>query len=235
MPKQDARYGYHPWIALISLVGAGFILLAYVLWSAYQDVWAEARSVASSQAELLEARFDATLRRVESTLDDMAVRVPAEAFRPGSVERFRPAIEAELERARHAFPEVFGFRIIDADGGLLYRSGGGEYANLADRAYFRMLKDNGAAGLVFSEVISSRITGRPTLAAARAIRSADGRFIGVVSAAIDLAYFEALFKSVRLGESGALVIRRSDLQTLVVRHPPAPDEVNRALDGAHPG
>ena len=84
MPKQDARYGYHPWIALISLVGAGFILLAYVLWSAYQDVWAEARSVASSQAELLEARFDATLRRVESTLDDMAVRVPAEAFRPGS-------------------------------------------------------------------------------------------------------------------------------------------------------
>lgn len=41
MPKQDARYGYHPWIALISLVGAGFILLAYVLWSAYQDVWAE--------------------------------------------------------------------------------------------------------------------------------------------------------------------------------------------------
>ena len=234
MPKQDARYGYHPWIALISLVGAGFILLAYVLWSAYQDVWAEARSVASSQAELLEARFDATLRRVESTLDDMAVRVPAEAFRPGSVERFRPAIEAELERARHAFPEVFGFRIIDADGGLLYRSGGGEYANLADRAYFRMLKDNGAAGLVFSEVISSRITGRSTLAAARAIRSADGRFIGVVSAAIDLAYFEALFKSVRLGESGALVIRRSDLQTLVVRHPPAPDEVNRALDGAHP-
>jgi hypothetical protein len=130
MPKQDARYGYHPWIALISLVGAGFILLAYVLWSAYQDVWAEARSVASSQAELLEARFDATLRRVESTLDDMAVRVPAEAFRPGSVERFRPAIEAELERARHAFPEVFGFRIIDADGWLLYRSGGGRSEHL---------------------------------------------------------------------------------------------------------
>ena len=234
MPKQDGRYGYHLWIALISLVGGGFILLAYVLWSAYQDVWSEARSVASGQAELLEARFDATLRRVEATLDDMAVRVPEDAFQAKSAERFRQMIEAELERARHVFPEVAGFRIIDADGVVLYRSGGGEYANLADRPYFREPKENVAAGLVFSEVITSRITGRPSLAAARAIRTADGRFIGLISAAIELSYFEALFKSVRLGELGALAIRRSDLHTLVVRHPPAPGEVNRALDATNP-
>ena len=234
MPKQDGRYGYHLWIALISLVGGGFILLAYVLWSAYLDVWSEARSVASGQAELLEARFDATLRRVEATLDDMAVRVPEDAFQAKSAERFRQMIEAELERARHVFPEVAGFRIIDADGVVLYRSGGGEYANLADRPYFREPKENIAAGLVFSEVITSRITGRPSLAAARAIRTADGRFIGVISAAIELSYFEALFKSVRLGELGALAIRRSDLHTLVVRHPPAPGEVNRALDATNP-
>lgn len=147
MPKQDARYGYHPWIALISLVGAGFILLAYVLWSAYQDVWAEARSVASSQAELLEARFDATLRRCRIDLDDMAAR-PCRGF--PARQRGAPGRRSRQNWSAPAMP--FPRSSVSASSmptGLLYRSGGGEYANLADRAYFRMLKDNGAAGLVF--------------------------------------------------------------------------------------
>ncbi len=234
MPEQNARYGYHLWIALISLVGGGFILLAYVLWSAYQDVWTEARSVASSQAELLEARFDATLRRVDATLVDMAERVPEEAFRVDAAKTFRPSIEKELEHSRYAFPEVAGFRIIAANGDVLYRSGGGEYVNLADRTYFRRPKENPELGIVFSEIIISRITGRPTLVAARAIRGPDGHFRGVISAAIELNYFEELFRSVRLGSLGALAIRRSDEHTLVVRHPPAPGEYNKPLAASHP-
>ena len=234
MPEQNSRYRYHLWIALISLVVGGFILLVYVLWSAYQDVWVEARSIASSQAELVEARFDATLRRVESTLDDLAARIPPEAYVANNAVRLRQPIEAELERSRHAFPEVAGFRVIDQAGDVLYRSGGGDYVNLADRSYFRTPKENTGVGIIFSEVIMSRITGRPTLVAARAVRTADGRFLGVMSAAIELSYFEALFKSVRLGEAGALAIRRSDLQTLVARHPPAPGEFNRPLDASHP-
>ena len=72
-----------------------------------------------------------------------------------------------------------------------------------------MPKEKADAGIVFSEVITSRITGRPTIVAAKAIRSADGRFLGVVSAAIELSYFEALFKAVRLGPGGALADRKS--------------------------
>lgn len=234
MPERIDRSGYHLWIALIFLVGGGFILLAYVLGSAYQDVWAEARSVASSHSELLEARFDSTLRRVEATLDEVAERVPGEALQAEASSRFRPRIEQELERFRHVFPEVAGFRVIDARGDVLYRSGGGEYANLADRSYFRMPKEKTDAGIVFSEVITSRITGRPTIVAAKAIRSADGRFLGVVSAAIELSYFEALFKAVRLGPGGALAIRRSDQHSLVVRYPSVPVANSQPLDVTHP-
>jgi diguanylate cyclase (GGDEF)-like protein/PAS domain S-box-containing protein len=233
-PGQNARYGYHLWIALISLAVGGFILLAYVLWSAYQDVWAEARSVASSQSELLEARFEATLRRIDATLDDMAERIPQEALQAEAAPRFRPAIEKDLERYQRVFPEVAGFRVIDVAGDVLYLSGGGDYPNLADRAYFTAPKEGKGEAIVFSEVIVSRITGRSTIAAARAVRSPDGRFLGVVSAAIELDYFEKLFKSVRLGASGALAVRRSDNHTLVVRQPPAPAEINRPLDPSHP-
>src|SRR5574343_81751 len=231
---QSSRYGYHLWIALICLVVSGFMLLAYVLWSAYHDVWADARSVADSQSELLEARFESTLRRIEATLDDVAERLPKESLVVEAMPHFRVDIEKELQRSQRVFPEVAGFRIIAADGNVLYRSGGGDYANLADRSYFRLPKERGGTDLVLSEVISSRITGRATIVAARGIRSADGEFMGVVSAAIELGYFEALFKSVRLGASGALVIRRSDTHTLVVRQPPVPSEINRPLDPSHP-
>lgn len=229
-----ARSGYHLWIALISLAFGGFILLAYVLWSASQDVWEDARSVASSQSELLEARLDATLRRIEATLDDMAERLPSDALNAENAPRFRSGIEKELTRYQRVFPEVAGFRVIDANGDVLYLSGGGGYVNLRDRSYFNAPKDLSGGAIVFSEVIASRITGRPTLVAARALRSDDGHFIGVVSAAIELDYFEQLFKSVRLGESGAVAIRRSDTHALVVRQPPAPTEINRSLEPAHP-
>lgn len=234
MSEPNARYGYRLWVALIALMVGGLFLLAYVLWSAYQDVWADARLVASSQAEMLDARFDATLRRVEATLDDLAVRIPVEAYGASGIDDFRGSIEGELERTRQAFPEVAGFRVVNAAGDLLYRSGDGGYTNIADRSYFRSLKENPAAGLVFSEVLVSRITGRPTLVAARAVRTHQGRFVGLISAAIELTYFEALFRSARVGASGALAIWHSDLHTLVVHHPPIPGELNQRLDPQHP-
>lgn len=234
MPEQNARSGYHLWFALISLVGGGFVLLAFVLWSAYQSVWSEARDVAISQSELIEARVDSTLRRVEATLEDLGARVPLDAYNVGDRARFRETVEADLERARHAFPEVAGFRVIDAQGDVLYRSGGGEYPNLADRSYFRESQRNPDAGIVFSEVITSRITGRPAIVAARPVRGAKGGFLGLVSTEIELEYLESLFRSVRLGENGAITVRRSDHHLLVVRYPPLAHELNQALNPDHP-
>ena len=231
---QRVRNGHRLWIALISLAVAGFLLLAYVLWSAYQDVWAEARLIANSQSGLLEARIEATLRRIDATLEDLSERLPKEVVTSAVAPRYRAEIEEDLERHRHVFPEVAGFRVVDAAGKVLYLSGGGDYADLSDRPYFQAARDDAGQTLHFSDVVTSRVTGRASLAAARAIRGANGKFIGVVSAAIELDYFEQLFAEVRLGRAGALVVRRSDTHTLVVRQPAAPAEINRKLEPTHP-
>lgn len=233
-PPNKPRYGRSLWIALISLVVGSGLLLAYVLWSAYHDAWTDARLVAANQAELVESRLDAALRRVEATLIDIAVDLPHDATVPDAVAAYRPVIEKALQRHQKDFPEIAGFRVIDPDGNVIYRSGEGDYVNLADRAYFRQAIAAQTRDLVFSEVLQSRMNGRSALVAALAIRAANGRAMGVVSAAIDLEHFEQLFKSVRLGNKGALAIRRSDDHSLVIHEPPLPDQVNRPLDANNP-
>jgi diguanylate cyclase (GGDEF)-like protein/PAS domain S-box-containing protein len=219
---------------MISMAVGGFILLAYVLSSDYQDVWADARLVASSQSELLEARFDAALRRIDVTLEELSGRVAKDSLKAEASSGARPAIESELERLQRVFPEIAGFRIIDSAGSVRYLSGGGEYVNLADRSYFEIPMHGKGEGIFFSEVLKSRITGRDTIVAARAIRSPDGRFLGLVSAAVELEHFQKLLDTAQLGASGAVAIRRSDSHALVLRHPPVPDKVNLPLDPSHP-
>jgi diguanylate cyclase (GGDEF)-like protein/PAS domain S-box-containing protein len=168
------------------------------------------------------------------TLAELAERVPKESLHAEAISRFRPAIEKELERMQGAFPEVAGFRVIDADGNVLYLSGGGKYVSLSDRSYFVAARNGKERAIIFSEVVKSRITGRDAFAAARAISDSGGRFLGVVSAAIELDHFEQLFSDTRLGTSGVVAIRRSDSHALVLRQPPVPAEINRPLDPSHP-
>ncbi len=233
-PEKAPRQGQQLWVALIALALSCFALLGYVLWSAHQETWSEARTTAVSHSELLEARFDATLRRVDADLASLIARVPSAALDRQEAPNFRAKLEAEMSLQAQSFPELAGFRVLDAAGNVLYIAGGGDYVNLEDRSYFRALRDNPGLKMAFSEVVKSRITGRDALAVARAIRAPDGRFLGIVSAAIELDYFSQLFRTVPLGQAGALVIRRTDDHRLLLREPAVPAEVNRPLLASHP-
>jgi hypothetical protein len=205
------------WALLFSLFVAGVVLFGYNLWSAQRELWDGAKTTAQMQVELIETHLDATLRRVDATLIDLIDRLPMDALEREVVAVHRQKLESDMQSYLHVFPEVAGFRVIDARGDVLYISGGGEYVNLLDRDYVKEVRSTKDDSIVFSDVVMSRITGRPTLVAARAIRSADGRFRGAVSAAIELTHFSQLFQSVRSGGKGVLVIRRRDNHVAVVR------------------
>ncbi|MER2538876.1 MAG: EAL domain-containing protein [Azonexus sp.] len=234
LSTNKTRKGLQLWFAVISLAMAGVVLLGFVLWSAYNETWQDAESTANAYAEILEVRLDTVLRRVDADLQTIIARLPPEALARGNVQSFREQIEKSLEQHRVAFPEVSGFRVIDAHGDVLYLAGGGEYVNLADRDYFTALRDGGVRGIFFSQVITSRITGRSVLVAARALRSQDGDFLGVVSAPLEISYFEQIFKLIRLGKDGALAVRRLDNHGLALRQPPAPAQANQVLPPTNP-
>jgi diguanylate cyclase (GGDEF)-like protein len=222
------------WLTLAALAFCGLLLLGFEIGSSYQESRADARKAVRSHAELFEARFEATLRRVDASLLTVSSRLPRDLLNEKNALRYRASIESDLSREGYAFPEVAGLRVISATGQTLYLAGGGEYANVSDLDYFKELKTQATDSLVISEVITSRVTGRFSIVLARPVLSEDGRFLGAVASPIELGFYEQLFNSTNLGKGGALAIRRSDTHQLVIRHPNVVAELNKPLVPEHP-
>jgi two-component system cell cycle sensor histidine kinase/response regulator CckA len=210
---------------IIALLAAGVLavvgLLAYQLWSSYREAIREAEIETRNYAAIFDARLDATLRRTDTDLQALARTVPVAALSRQAVPRYASELDAELDSRLNNFQELVGLRVFDANGELLYTSDRASSltVNIADRSYFRALRDKPQAGLVFSEVVISRITGRQSVIAARALRDRQGNFRGIVFAGIDVAHFQKLFQTLNLGARGVIAIHRSDDFTPVVRWP----------------
>ncbi len=91
---------------------------------------------------------------------------------------------------------------------------------MAGSDYFKVLKDAPNSGAYLSLPVQND-NGGWTVYLARRIDGPSKRFLGVVVAAIDLAYFENLYKTLGIGGHGAVSLWRSD-GMLLVRYPPLP-------------
>ena len=222
------------------LIGVGMLatllMTAYQLWSSYRDALVNAETTRRNLAWVLEGHLDATLRRTDTVLNALVRTVPQAAYRSQQAAAYRREINRELDLRLGNFPEVAALRVWSAAGDLLYTSGGmpSVAQNIAQRESFRTLKGDQAIQRVFSDVVTSQISGQRGFVVAYAVRDAGGEFLGVVGALIDLGYFESVFKSLSLGEGGIVAIRRTDDFKLVMRWPPAPQEVNKPLRPDHP-
>ncbi|MDP2793709.1 MAG: EAL domain-containing protein [Sulfurisoma sp.] len=212
-----------------ALAAAG--IMAFLIWSARGEALRGAATETRNLAWMLEARLDATLRRSESVLDELARDIPTEALRPEAVSRYASTVDARLDDHARRFPEITGLRIFDAQGDLLYTSNraGVPDANIADRRPFRQLRDDPKLDFAISEVLVSRVSRSPIVAVARALRDPQGHFLGMATAPLDLNYFQRLLQSLDVGPNGVIYIRRSDDFTQVLRWPHLASEVNQPL------
>ncbi|MBK7417472.1 MAG: hypothetical protein IPJ38_22685 [Dechloromonas sp.] len=231
LSTNKARKGLQLWFALISLAMAGVVLLGYVLWSAYNETWQDAESTANGYAEILEVRLDTVLRRVDADLQVIIARLPHEAMARGNVQSFREQIEKSLEQHRVAFPEVSGFRVIDAHGDVLYLAGGGE-VNLADRDYFAALRDGRVRGIFFAGDYFADYWS-PSAGRCAGAAFTGWRFWASLARRLNLAIlskFSSRFALVRR----ALAVRRLDNHGLAFRQPPEAELMNQVLPPTNP-
>ena len=109
----------------------------------------------------------------------------------------------------------------------LHSSGQLSDEDFADRQYFRThaVADN---GVYISEMMMGRITGRWGMVLSRRLSDPDGRFAGVVVAALEPAKLEQVFSGVDVGPRGRLSLRHV-AGHLIVRIPSDPDVSGKML------
>ena len=174
-----------------------------------------AASTADNLAKLLEGHMQGTAQRLDLRLSEFALR-----FQYAVAEhRPRSEVESELGRYLASFPEAHSFRVADADGNYLYDASGIlPSVNIADRPYFRRLRDEPMAGLVVSEPLRSRVTNDPVIVFARRLENRNREFVGVVLSSVRAEYFERFYASLDVGRQGVIAFWGRNLE-LFARKP----------------
>ncbi len=224
-------------VAALGVVAfAAMLLLGYLIWSGYEEAIKGAETITRNYAAIIEARLDATLRRTEADLQELTDQIPATALNPKAVAHYSHIINPALKARLALFPELESIRIVDVNGDVIYFSDDDSFpkTNIADRDHFLKARDNRQNKLVFSGVVVSRITGRPSLFVVRTIRDRQGVFYGAMLAGIRLDYFQKLFQSLDIGTDGTVSWRRTDDHRLVLRWPQRTAAINRRLNPQNP-
>ena len=215
---------------LLLVIAGTLTLLTYLLGASYHELQRQAETDARNIAEILETRLEATLRRTQANLEELAREVPLEALDAPENEQFAAPVRHRLAARAARFPEISGYRVADAEGNVRFASDIAQpSASITDRSYFRALAADPTPRLFFSEVAIGRLLNRPQLHIATPITDDAGKFRGLVLAPLELNHLQAIFDAVDLGPNGVITFRRTDDGRLVLRRPERPNTVNQAL------
>jgi two-component system cell cycle sensor histidine kinase PleC len=166
------------------------------------------------------------LRETSEKVASLGIATP-EAFAP--VVGTRAVHEFLAERPQN-LPQSVGVSLIDAAGKVVNVSTVWPVPriNVADRDYFVHLRDHPDAGLFLSRPARSRVSGTWQFFLVQRLNGAQGAFLGVVLAAVELSYFENLYASIGLEDGMSVTVLRSD-GTIMVRHPQVESMVGEQL------
>ena len=197
-----------------SLLGL-LLLLAALAYLRLETVGAGERST-EALAHIIEEQTSRSLQAV-----DLRLELAAAAFQGLQARGPVPeAIGRDFLRSqiRH-LPLVRAMWILDAQGRIVQDSDVGNIGvKLGDRAYFRRYQEHPEAGFQLGNPVRSRTTGTWLNSATRPLLGPQGQFEGVIVAAVEAPYFDALWRSVELGSNGAIALLRRD-GTLMMRSP----------------
>lgn len=124
----------------------------------------------------------------------------------------------------------------DSNGNIVYSSNSlNSEINISDREHFQKLKNNENLITTFSDVITSKITGKSSLVLARAMRDENKDLLGVITAVINIHTINEILASIDLGENSVSLLRRSDNTKLISRYPSSEIvELNQSLPENNP-
>lgn len=193
-------------------------VLGLVLWKAV-----DARRNALEQSEIgirnlahsLQEHATHTFQAADVAMSGMVDLLKYQNPRPDRFNLF-------LVNTANSLPQIREFGVLDTTGEWRYSSlPETPRHNNYDRPYFTYHRDNDDPSLRISEPLQSRLTGRRTILLSKRVNDQQGKFNGVLVAAIDSDYFNNFFKTFELGDQAGISLLRND--GIVLAHWPSLD------------
>jgi signal transduction histidine kinase/PAS domain-containing protein/ActR/RegA family two-component response regulator len=205
-------------LLLLALSASGAVLLGLIaaLVDFRLTTMEAARRLNASFAHLIEEQTSRSLQAVDERLELAAGGFLAlQARGPLDEAQGRRFLREQLRQ----LPMLRAIWILDAQGRMRYDSDDGHSGlDLSDRPYFQAYLQKPDAEFRIANPVRSRTTGAWLISATRPLRDAQGRFFGIVVAAVEPPYLDRLWRRVDLGQDGAISLFRRD-GTLMMRSP----------------
>lgn len=232
-PSNDPDYSRslrpYIWMGIFLVLTISAILLGHDLYVSYHREYEVAQRNADNLTGVIGRHVEAIAGKIDIVLKEAAhdyAPVLSGARRTNVLE-----VNRDLLRREQFVPETqsFSLRLIDKTGQVIYSAANSEEipnVNVADRDYFLDQRNSYFDELVVSDPILSRFTGKWLFTLSRKIVSADGQFVGIVQTAIRSDYFQQVFRSIEVGDHGALSMFSTDFR-LIARFPDRAEELGK--------
>ncbi|UCV07624.1 ATP-binding protein [Dechloromonas denitrificans] len=203
------------------------VMVALVIEQRREREEIQAITLTENYAKVLDEALVGFIGKIDITLLSVRDEVTRQMANGGIDDK---ALAAFLTQQDAHIPEALGLRVVDADGIIRHGAQGVRVANasIADRPQFIRLRDDPAAGLVFSKPLMGRAAQQQMITLGRRIDNPDGSFAGDVHVAVTIDQFINLFAKIDLGPKGNIGLW--DHTNLIARY--ARDDARGASAGA---
>lgn len=188
-----------------------------------------ARRILRETALSLEERVKRTVTATDLILRHVGEKVRDRGLLESGVTR------EDWERFRlHAdtLPDAGSLWLLDTNGDLVLDSTEfpSQRINFSEREYFIPHRDHGVESYV-GPVVKGKITGKYSFTVSRRVTGLDGRFLGIVLAAVDTDDFAGFPAQADIGREGSVAVFRDD-GTLLLRQPMAEGHIGWRFEDA---
>lgn len=203
------------WIAIAVIVVSGG-LLTWALNTLHEQALRTGKQLSESFAHVIEEQTSRTFQAVDQRLQLVAKDVHALA-KSGPIAKQQ--VQSVLRNHRKEQPDIRAFWITDAMGQVQYATQAeltGQ--SMAGSDTFQIYLNAPDTAFSITNPVYSRASDGWVIHASRPLTTADGKFSGVVVAALDIAYFERIWSNLEVGRQGSIALLRED-GTLMARSP----------------
>ncbi len=216
------------------LVAAILIVTGLTIWYLRNAALVDQQRQLAQLNLVLSEQASRTIEEVDLVLMATIEKLPVQiaSARPGQSVSNDRTIDDVLRAQIIGMSQIRAMYLVDRTGTVTYDTR--QYPvppmSVANRPYFRALRDATTSGMYIGEPVTARLDGLPAISMARRIESTNGSFQGVLVATVEPRYFQDFFQSLALGPQSSILLYRADGVPLI-GFPQLPTDVGGGFPG----